>query len=400
MSDDKDLKGVSRGLKYWQAQMRVHENLKIQSKLANSNDREVFNIPCLMAPVGIGKTAMAEKEAELFELPLRSINNGENSDPTDVSGVPVPLALRNLLTDPTGDGMKKTDTEYMMWVLNEYAAEACEHGVFLFLDDIDKAPPPIQGALLGIFGNRRFRNKKIHPHTLIMAAGNRTDDDIYAHQLSESIKTRITIIEMAPDVVSFCDYGTRTGRIHPIVSGFLQYKPDYLHKWMEGVSRFPTPRGWREVSVHFMESPDAFADPFRTGHKDNWKTIVAEKCGDPVSKDFWGWYKIIRKVDVDKLLKTGIIDAMTDDDGKQADKRMAEFAALFAIAQELNTRGVKPTYVGLDVLFDNSNKSGISKEMRVALAVQLKREVRTQIARQFKRAADQMMEILVPTSEP
>lgn len=394
-----DVKGVMKGLTFWQAQLRVHENLKIQSKLAASNDREVFNIPCLLAPVGIGKTAMAESEAERFELPLRAINNGENSDPTDVSGVPVPLALRNLIADPTGEGTKKVDTEYMMWVLNEYAAEACEHGVFLFLDDIDKAPPPIQGALLGIFGNRRFRNRRIHPHTLIMAAGNRTEDDIYAHQLSESIKTRITIIEMAPDVMAFCEYGTKTGRIHPHVSGFLQYKPDYLHKWMEGVNRFPTPRGWREVSVHFNESPDPFADTFRTGNKDNWKTIVAEKCGDPVSKDFWGWYKIIRKVDVQKVLRTGVITDMTDDDGKPADKRMAEFAAMFAISQELNNNGVKKDYVGLNHLFDDKNPSGVSKEMRVALTVQLKRNVRTQIANLFTKAADQMMAVLVPTDD-
>lgn len=387
-----------RGLTYWQAQIRVHENLKIQAKLANAKDNEVLNAPCLMAGVGGGKTSMAREEAERFSLPLRAINNGENSDPTDVSGVPVPWSIRQLMSSGTASEKEDAKGEYMMWVLNRYAEEACQEGVFLFLDDIDKAPPPIQGALLGIIGNRRFRDRAIHPHTLIMAAGNRTTDDIFAHQISESLKTRLTIIEMEPDVVSFCEYGLRTGRIHEMVRGFLMYKPEYLHKWMDGVNRFPTPRGWREVSVHFEESPDAFADPFKTGHKDNWKTIVAEKCGDPVSKDFWGWYKIIRNVDVDTVLRTGVIDSsVKGDDGQPADKRMAEFATIFAVSQRLNNQGVKKEYVGLNTLFDNSNKNGISKEMRIALAVQLKRNVRTQIASMFTKAADQMMAVLVPT---
>jgi AAA domain (dynein-related subfamily) len=387
-----------KGLTYWQAEVRVHENLKIQAKLALSGDNEVMNVPLLMSGVGGGKTSMARAQAERFSLPLRAINNGENSDPTDVSGVPVPWSIRQLMSNGTVSEQEEAKNEYMKWVLNRYAEEACQEGVFLFLDDLDKAPPPIQGALLGIIGNRRFRDRAIHPSTLIMAAGNRTTDDIFAHQISESLKTRLTIIEMDPDVISFCDYGIRTGRIHEMVCGFLQYKPEFLHKWMDGVNRFPTPRGWREVTVHFNESPDAFSDPLKTGGNDNWKTIVAEKCGDPVSKDFWAWYKIIRRVDVDVVLRTGSIDAsIKGDDGKPADKRMAEFATIFAVAQRLNTQGVKKEYVGLNNLFDNQNKNGISKEMRVALAVQLKREVRTQIAKLFTKAADQMMEVLVPT---
>lgn len=385
-----------RGLTYAQAQKRVYENLKIQAKLAQSGDSEVLNTPCLMAGVGGGKSSMARGAAEHFSLPLRAINNGENSDPTDMSGVPVPWAIRNMAANGTEQEKKEANGAYMEWVLNRYAHEACEEGVFLFLDDIDKAPPPIQGALLGIIGNRKFRDRSVHPNTLIMAAGNRTSDDIYAHQISESLKTRLTIIEMDPDVLSFCDYGLKTGRIHEMVCGFLQYKPEYLHKWMEGVNRFPTPRGWREVSVHFENNPDPFADVLHTGSKDNWRIIVGEKCGDSVSKDFWAWFKIIRKVDTIKVLKTGTIDAVSGDDGKPADKRMAEFATIFAVAQELNVRGVKKEYVGLNTLFDNANKHGISKEMRVALAVQLKREVRLDIAKNFTKAADQMMEVLVP----
>lgn len=400
MSEEKTV--TSATLNYNQAQVRVRRNLIIQSLLADAGEREVLNVPCILGPTGAGKTAMAEMEASEFTLPLRAINNGENSDPTDVSGVPVPTMIRKLMLEGTDGEKKEAAAHYMEWVLNRYAAEACETPVFLFFDDLDKAPPPVQGALLGILGNRQFRDKKIHKHTLIMCAGNRVEDDMYANQISESLRTRATIIEMRPDVVSFCEYGTTSGKIHPIVMGFLQYKPDYLHKWMDGVTRFPTPRGWREASVHMNEFPDPFEDLFGSGTKDNWRQIVAEKCGAPVSKDFWGWFKIIRQIDVKELLETGKINKimLVDDEKKPVDKRMAQFAAIFAIASELNTKGVKKTHVGLDYIFDSSNKDGIEKEMRIALAVQLSRPARTEIGKLFPKAANELLSQIVPLDRP
>jgi hypothetical protein len=387
---------------YNQTQIRVRRNLIIQSQLADKGFREVLNIPCVLGPTGSGKTSMAEEEAEAFGIPLRAINNGENSDPTDVSGVPVPSMVRKLMLEGTESEKREASNHYMEWVLNRYAAEACSTGVFLFFDDIDKAPPPVQGALLGIMGNRQFRDKKIHPHTVIMGAGNRTDDDVYANQISESLRTRLTILEMAPDVISFTEYGVRTGKIHPMVNGFLQYKPDYLHKWLDGVSRFPTPRGWREVSVHFEEFPDPFEDLFKNSSKNNWQVIVSEKCGAPVGKDFWAWFKVIRQVDVKSLLETGKIDKimLIDDEKKPVDKRMAQFAAIFAMSQELNNKGVKSSYVGLDVIFDKNNKDGIDKEMRIAFAVQLSLSVRSSISKLFPKAANEMMEQIVKLDDP
>ena len=123
---------LSPGLTYAQAEIRVHRNLIIQSQLASKNEREVHNVPCLMAGVGGGKTSMAESQAALFELPLRAINNGENSDPTDVSGVPVPMMIRKLMLEGTDGEKHEAEAEFMCWVLNRYAAEACETGVFLF----------------------------------------------------------------------------------------------------------------------------------------------------------------------------------------------------------------------------------------------------------------------------
>jgi hypothetical protein len=385
-------------LTFHQTHLRVRRNLVLQCELALAGDPEVLNIPCVLGPVGSGKTSMAAEEASAFGLDLLSINNGENSDPTDVSGVPLPSQLKDLeYGGEVSAEHRNAKGQYMEWALNRFAAEACARPVMLFFDDIDKAPEPVQGALLGIMGNRRFRDKKIHPGTIILAAGNRTDDDRLANDLTESLRTRLTVFEMKPDVASFMDYAHRSKRIHEIVLGFLGYKPEFLHKRIDGANRFPTPRGWREATVHLNAHPDPFEDVYGTKDNNNWHEIIAEKCGAPVAKDFWAWYKVIRMIKVKELLETGIIATkIKDDQGKEIEGRMAQFAAMFAISSELNTNGVKKAYKGLNTIFDAKNPHGIEPEMRIALAMQLNRDARKDIGALFPAAANAMMQAITP----
>ena len=91
---------------------------------------------------------------------------------------------------------------------------------------------------------------------------------------------------------------------------------------------------------------------------------------------------------------------LVDDDKKNVDRRMSQFAAIFAIAQELNNNGVKKAYAGLDSIFDKNNPDGIEKEMRIALTVQLSRSVRTEIGKMFPKAANEMLEMIVPLDAP
>lgn len=373
-----------------QAEILVRRELDLQATLISKGVEHPLNNPLLLGPTGAGKTAIAKRACDHYELTLLAINCGENSDPTDVSGIPVPDMIRYFIHNGTTGEKSEAKAAYMEWVLNRYAAMACHQPGFLFFDDLDKAQPPVQGALLGVTANRYFRDRPLHPGTLIMGAGNRLGDDQYANEIGESLRTRMTIIEMVPDVGSFVTYGRASGEIHDQIMGYLMFKPDHLHQWIENVNRFPTPRGWWEASQQFFAWPDPIEDVFKNGAMSNWKGIISRKCGDAVSNDFWAWHEIISKVEVDKILTTGNVSFS----GDPSDRRMQQFAAVYAVAIRLNTSGVKPTYTGLEQLV-----KGIDAEMRVALIVQLKSKVRIDIASIFPGTADEMMSDLVMTAD-
>jgi hypothetical protein len=372
------------------AEILVRRELEMQTKLIQKGVEHPLNNPLLLGPVGGGKTAIARRACEHYSLTLLAINCGENSDATDVSGVPVPGMIRWLMQNGTESEKAGARGAYMEWVLNRYAAMACIQPGFLFFDDLDKAPPVVQGALLGVTANRKFRDKDLHPGTLIMGAGNRLDDDIYANEISESLRTRMTIIEMAPDILSFTEYGRDSGEIHEAVIGYLQFKPAHLHEWKEGVARFPTPRGWWEASQQLFEYFNPVEDVFQNGAKENWKGIVARKVGDHVANDFWAWYEIIQKVDVQEILHRGNLQLS----GDAAARRMQQYASVFAVAQYLNVKGVEKKHVGLKKWVP-----ALDGEMRVALIVQLKHKVRVNIASHFPETGDEMLAEYTLTSD-
>src|SRR5689334_11287389 len=113
-------------MKYEDAREVAKRELTVQLDYAGRNDPMVLSIPLLLGAVGSGKTAMARELAKEFDLPLLTINGGENSDPTDISGIP------DILNKP-----KDAEFDHTEWSLNKFAAMACDRPVMLFFDDID-----------------------------------------------------------------------------------------------------------------------------------------------------------------------------------------------------------------------------------------------------------------------
>jgi SpoVK/Ycf46/Vps4 family AAA+-type ATPase len=345
-----------------------------QDRAADPKNHNVLCIPGIFGPVGCGKTALAQGVADEFGLPVFNVNCGETADATDITGFPLPSEV-----------VRSENGNYVPWTLNEAMHIACTQPCVLFFDDIDKLPPTTEGALIGLFGKREIKGHRLHAKTILIAAGNRVGDDRLAHQLSESMRLRLTPIVMTPSLSDFKAYARATEKVHPVVLGYLDYQPPHLHAWRDDVLRFPCQRSWTEASALMFATEDQKS---LVGGKENdaWQTIVELKCGAQVSADFWAWYSLTRKVDVKKLLTEGDLAI----DVEEKDRVMAQYAAVFAVSMELNNRGVKKEYSGLEVFL-----SKVTPELRVAAITQLQPNVRQQIAKLFPKAGDVLLQDLL-----
>lgn len=358
-----------------QANFLFNREIDMQREAVRAGDKQALNVPLLMGPTGIGKTTIAKDAAKRMGLKFFSINCGENADASDIMGIP----------------QTRGDSElYTRWVLNKIAHMACVSPVFLLMDDIDKAPDVVQGALLSVTANRTFRDQNIHPDTIIACAGNGTSDDILANELCESLRTRVTVINMHPDLTTYTNHGRETGTVHETILGYLQFRPEHLHLHKNDCPRFPTPRGWTEASKQMFKYPDPKEDIFKNKTNSNWKTIVSLKCGDMVANDFWAWHEIISAIDINALLTKGTFEQGSD----HAERRMKQFASVFAVANHLNSKGVDPSYKGLASWIGE-----IDPELRVALVIQLKTAVRTKIGVVFPSVADAMAADLMSSTD-
>ncbi len=367
---------------YLEAKKEALAELVVQHK------HRYLSVPGLFGGTGIGKTEMAaDLSVEIGEvigdaLLFEPIATGEASDPTDTAGIPWVISVE----DPEN---KVTAKEYKtLWVLNRAAYQACRLPTLLLFDDIDKATPIVVNSLLNLFVHRRFKDFELHPNSLMMCAGNRGKDDVNANELSESMKTRVTVIEVEAKFEDFAEYSKKTDppRIHPMLIGYLSYRPEHLFMHQEGVYRFPTPRGYRETSLHMFEydSPDL------------WKRTIERKLGTPVANDFWSWYTILSKIDVDYILEHGTLKESPEvREGMTAEvaQKMAEFAAVFAITDRLNKK-IRDDHTGLEKFTTN-----LSPELRVAFLLQLHDSVKTKFRKYYKTAAGKIMATVIKDSD-
>jgi hypothetical protein len=112
------------------------------------------------------------------------------------------------------------------------------------------------------------------------------------------------------------------------------------------------------------------------------------KCGDAAANEFHAWWSICSRVDVAQLLLTGTLEhSLTD----VADVAVVHYAAIFALAQEINQKGVKKEYAGLAKYLEV-----LHAEHRAALLMQLSSAAQARIGTVLPMAADLLMSPLAP----
>jgi hypothetical protein len=181
----------------------------------------------IWGPPGIGKSALVECFAADAGLPCVSLL-GSQLAPEDILGVPQIADGRSVFCPPRS--IARSDP------------------YCLFLDELNACSQEVQKAFYSLIHDRRIGEYELPTGSVVIGAGNRSDDSAIVKPMSSALTNRLVHVELA---VSFEEWlvWAETEELHDLVIQYLRTRPDHL--WSPPPKHeepFSTPRAWHVLS--------------------------------------------------------------------------------------------------------------------------------------------------------
>ncbi len=176
----------------------------------------------IWGPPGIGKSNIVAQVAAAHGLEFVDVRLSQLA-PTDLRGLPVPEGGRS------------------RWYPPEFLPDG-GRGV-LFLDELNMAPPAMQGIAQQLILDRRVGSYTVPEGWFIWAAGNRKEDRASVFEMPAPLANRFLHLDVSPDFDSFKTHSLASG-LHEQVLAFLAFRPSLLHKHDPQQVAWPSPRSW------------------------------------------------------------------------------------------------------------------------------------------------------------
>lgn len=188
----------------------------------------------------MGKSEIVKEMADKYQLEVIDIRLSQVS-PFDLLGYPkdvknrmeyLPLADMPIESDPIPNG---------------------KQGFLIFLDEMNSADKYTMGAAYKLILDRKIGKHNLHPHSRIICAGNRIQDQAVVNKLVTPLKTRLTHIEMVVDNKEFLEYvfnETQAGKWHNYIYAFLSFLPMHINNFDPATDllTYAVPRTWKMLS--------------------------------------------------------------------------------------------------------------------------------------------------------
>lgn len=181
----------------------------------------------IWGPPGVGKSSIVAQTAHKYGMGFIDVRLSQLA-PTDLRGLPVPQ-----------DGISK-------WYPPEFLPS--EGRGVLFLDELNMAPPTMQGMAQQLILDRKVGSYDLPEGWFVWAAGNRKEDKAAVFDMPAPLANRFIHLEVQPDFASFKDYGFSAG-IHERILAFLAFRPALLHAMDSRRPAWPSPRSWEMAST-------------------------------------------------------------------------------------------------------------------------------------------------------
>ena len=204
------------------------EDLKTYLDRLITNDLKISTM--IWGAPGIGKSSIVSQIAAVHQLEFIDIRLSQLA-PTDLRGLPV-----------AEDGVSK-------WFPPEFLPNRGK-GI-LFLDEINMAPPAMQGMAQQLILDRRVGSYVVPDGWFVWAAGNRKEDRAGVFDMPAPLANRFLHLQVEADFESFKAYALGQG-VHEHIVAFLSFRPTLLHKIDPQQPAWCSPRSWMMASsLHY-----------------------------------------------------------------------------------------------------------------------------------------------------
>lgn len=177
----------------------------------------------LWGPPGIGKSSIVADVANAAKLQLVDLRLSQLA-PTDLRGLPV------------------AEKGVSRWFPPEFLPTSGK-GI-LFLDEINMAPPTMQGIAQQLILDRKVGSYTVPEGWYIWAAGNRKSDKAAVFEMPSALANRFIHLDLVPDFDSFKAWGLSSNRLSEQVLAFLAFRPTLMHQIDPQRPSWPSPRSW------------------------------------------------------------------------------------------------------------------------------------------------------------
>lgn len=181
----------------------------------------------IWGPPGIGKSSIVAQTAAKHGLDCIDVRLSQLA-PTDLRGLPVAV-----------EGVSR-------WYPPEFLPRDGQ-GV-LFLDEINLAPPAMQGMAQQLILDRRVGSYTLPAGWYVWAAGNRKEDRAAVYDMPSPLANRFLHLTVEPEFESFKAFALATN-VHEQILAFLSFRPALLHKMDAHQPAWPSPRSWVMASA-------------------------------------------------------------------------------------------------------------------------------------------------------
>lgn len=187
----------------------------------------------IWGPPGIGKSSIVKQIADKLGIGFIDLRLSQLA-PTDLRGLPV------------ADHNNNTSR----WYFPEFLPT--EGNGILFLDELNMAPPALQGVAQQLILDRRVGSYVVPEGWFVWAAGNRREDRAAVFEMPAPLANRFLHLQVEPNFDSFIVHALET-QVHEDIIAVVNYKNSLLFKFEPHQPAWCSPRSWVMASnLHYV----------------------------------------------------------------------------------------------------------------------------------------------------